>query len=175
MKGLTKRSFTHLDRNMFLKLYKSIIRPHLEYANVIWSPLYKGQIDEIEKVQRRATKIVPSLKNKSYLQRLTVLGLPSIRYRQIRSDLIQAYKIINKIDNLNCENFFKFTSHEKTRNNTLKIYKPYARTNIRKKIFSYRVVDFWNKLSPSTKTSPDLTKFKINIDKDLVDLKYNFN
>ena len=137
--------------------------------------MYKGQIDEIEKVQRRATKIVPSLKNKSYLQRLTVLGLPSIGYRQIRSDLIQAYKIINKIDNLKCENFFKFISHQKTRNNTLKIYKPYARTNIRNNFFSYRVVDFWNKLSPSTKTSPDLNKFKINIDKDLVDLKYNFN
>ena len=134
MKGLTKRSFTYLDKSMFLKLYKSIIRPHLEYANVIWSPLYKGQLNNLEKVQRSATKMIPTLKDKTYTQRLKVLGLPSLRYRQIRNDLIQAYKIINNIDNIKCDDFFKFSSMDKTRNNTLKLYKPFAKTNIRKKL-----------------------------------------
>ena len=87
--GLIKRSFTHIDKNFLIKLYKSIVRPHLEYANVIWHPMYKRQIKLIEKVQRRFTKIIPNIKDLTYSERLRVLGLPSIKYRQIRADLIQ--------------------------------------------------------------------------------------
>ena len=64
--GLIKRSFTYLDKNMFLQLYKALVRPHLEYANVIWHPQYKRQSQMIEKVQRRATKILSELKDYSY-------------------------------------------------------------------------------------------------------------
>ena len=56
--GLIKRSFLHLDQSMFRDLFKSIVRPHLEYANVIWHPLYKRQASLIEGVQRRATKLI---------------------------------------------------------------------------------------------------------------------
>ena len=62
MAGLIKRTFTYLDSDMFVKLYKSVVRPHLEYANVIWHPMLKGHQTMIENVQRRATKMVDSLK-----------------------------------------------------------------------------------------------------------------
>ena len=68
--GIIKRSFSYLDKNIFLKLYKTIIRPNLEYANVIWNPQFKRQSIEIKKVQRRATKMLDNLKNLSYLERL---------------------------------------------------------------------------------------------------------
>ena len=61
--GLIKRSFSVLDENTLPRLYKSMVRPHLEYGNVIWGPHYKDDMKAIEKVQKRATKIVPSLKN----------------------------------------------------------------------------------------------------------------
>lgn len=92
--GLTIRSFVYLDRIMLVKLYKSLIRPHLEYANVIWHPMYKNQLVAIERVQRRVTKLLPDIKDKSYSERLIDLKLPSIKFRQIRGDLIQTFKII---------------------------------------------------------------------------------
>ena len=117
--GIVRRSFEYLDNKMFLKLYKSIIRPHLEYANVIWHPMFKHQKQRLESVQRRATKILPHLKNKSYSERLSELKLPSIKYRQLRGDLIQTYKIINSIDNVDYSEFFTL-SNSSTRNSHTK-------------------------------------------------------
>ena len=77
--GLIKRSFSYIDAKMFNKLYKAIVRPHLEYANIIWHPIYKRQLRSIENIQRRATKLVPELKNLTYYERLTALDLPSIQ------------------------------------------------------------------------------------------------
>ena len=89
MTGLIKRSFKYIDKDVFLTLYKSIVRPHLEYANVVWHPIYRRQMQSIENVQRRATKIVKEIKNMSYSDRLKALKLPSMKYRQTRGDLIQ--------------------------------------------------------------------------------------
>ena len=85
--GMIKRSFTHMDNDIFLKLYKSVVRPHLEYANVIWHPIFAKQLKKLENVQRRATKLVPNLKSLSYTERLMSLNLPTIQYRQL-GDLI---------------------------------------------------------------------------------------
>ena len=63
--GIIFRTFTYIDEGMFLNLYKSLIRPHVEYATSIWSPLYKKDKIIIENVQRRATKLVSSCKNLS--------------------------------------------------------------------------------------------------------------
>lgn len=56
--GLIRRSFEYMDRDMFLNLYKSLIRPTLEYASVVWSPSLKKDIVSLENIQRRATKLV---------------------------------------------------------------------------------------------------------------------
>ena len=60
------RTFTSIDEETFLLLYKALVRPHLEYANALWSPYKIKDITAIENVQRRATKLVPSLKNLEY-------------------------------------------------------------------------------------------------------------
>lgn len=174
MKGLIQRSFEYLDKPTFNKLYKSLIRPQIEYANVVWHPLYKGQMRELEKVQRRSTKLVPTLKKKPYKERLQELDIPSIQYRQLRNDLIQAYKIINNIDNIQCNEFFTFVEDDRTRNSTLKLFKPYARTNIRSNYFSHRVVDHWNGLSETTKLSKNINEFKMKVDRDLIDIRFDF-
>ena len=70
MMGLIRRSFIHLDKEMFLNLYKTLVRPHLEYANLIWHPTKIKDITPIENVQRQATKYLPSLKDLSYEERL---------------------------------------------------------------------------------------------------------
>ena len=61
--GLIFRTFTFVDKEMFLNQFKSLVRPHIEYATTIWSPIYKKDAIQIENVQRRATRLVTSLKH----------------------------------------------------------------------------------------------------------------
>ena len=63
---------------MFMQLYKALIRPHIEYATVIWNPILKKNIFLIENVQRRATKLVSGIRHLSYEERLRNLGLPTL-------------------------------------------------------------------------------------------------
>ena len=63
MIGLIKRNFIHMDKHTFVMLYKSFVRTHIEYAVSVWCPYKKGDIEDIEKIQKRATKLIISLKN----------------------------------------------------------------------------------------------------------------
>ena len=156
MTGIIKRSFTYMDREMFIKLYKTIIRPNLEYANTIWHPLFKRQSVDIEKVQRRATKMLHDLKNLPYSLRLKKLKLPSMKFRRIRGDLIQTFKIINDIDNVDKDSFFVFNTDSRTRNSENKLYKVFSKSRVRSNFFSERVVNYWNSLSNTARSAGDL-------------------
>ena len=98
--GLIRRNFQQLDNYMFLLLYKSLIRPLLEYGNTVWYPCYKQDSQELEKVQRRATKLVKNLRDMAYPARLRALDLPTLVYRRKRADMLQMYRIITGVDNL---------------------------------------------------------------------------
>ena len=69
--GLMKRSFSHLDKNMFLNLYKCLVTPHLEYGSAAWATKYKRET--VEKVQQRPTKLLPEIKDLSYCNSLRTL------------------------------------------------------------------------------------------------------
>jgi len=73
----------------------AMVHPHVEYANSIWSPYKKGDIGAIKKVQKRATKLVISLKKLPYKERLLHLNLHTLKYRRLRGDMIEVYKIIH--------------------------------------------------------------------------------
>ena len=64
--GLVRRTFTYLDKGNFALLFKSLVRPHLVFANQVWSPYLQKHIQEIENVQRRATKLIPGMKDLTY-------------------------------------------------------------------------------------------------------------
>ena len=96
--GLIFRSFTYIDNAMFLNLYKSLVRPHLEYATSVWSPMYKKDSITLENIQKRATRLVNSLSGRTYEDRLKILALPTLEYRRLRADVIQVYKILYQID-----------------------------------------------------------------------------
>ena len=78
--GIIKRNFIYLDEDAFVMLYKSLERSHLEYANSVWNPHKLGLIKDLEKVQMRATKLVITIKNLTYKDRLKRLKLPTLKY-----------------------------------------------------------------------------------------------
>ena len=83
--GIIFRTFTYLGKEIFMNLFKSLGRPHLEYyASSVWSPIYKKDRIAIENVQRRATNLVTSVSHLPYGERLRNLGPSSLEYRKER-------------------------------------------------------------------------------------------
>ena len=165
MLGIIRRTFTFIDKGIFSKLYKALVRSHLEYGNVIWNPHLKRQSVMIERVQRRATKLVPECRDMSYIERLKYLKLYSLKGRRLRGDLIQAYKIFQGHDQVKYDKMFSLTTYHGTRNQGLKIRKRFSRTDIRKYTFSNRIVEHWNTLPLEVKQSPSTNAFKNRIDR----------
>ena len=164
MIGVIKRTFSFMNKGIFLKLYKALVRSHLEYGNVIWSPHLKRQSILVERVQRRATKLVPECKDMSYTQRLEYLKLYSLKGRRIRGDLIQLYKIFQNLDDID-KDIIPMATYEGTRNQGNKLAKRYSKTNIRKHTFTNRVGEEWNNLPKEVKEAPTLNTFKNRLDR----------
>ena len=148
-----------------LKLYKSYVRPKLEYNTPVWSPYLLKNIDAIEKVQRRFTKIICrrcSITFTSYPDRLSKLNLLSLRHRRIRFDLIFLFKIVNNLSHLNFNSFFIFQrSTYSLRHNTVKILpKQHFNCGVWSGSFFERAPRFWNKLSPDVTSVTSLDLFK---------------
>ena len=90
--GMIRRSYEFLDVDTMKRLFVALVRPHLEFSNVAWSPKLAKDKNLIERVQRRATKLVPELKHLPYEDRLKRMKLPSLCYRRARGDMIEVYK-----------------------------------------------------------------------------------
>ena len=173
--GLIKRTFSYMDKTIFLTLYKTIIRPIIDYGDSVWNPSLKKHIQMIENIQRRGTKLVPDLINMSYTTRLKELNLPTLKYRRKRGDLIQVFKILNGHYDINWEDFFTLDtdrSHN-TRGHSKKLVKHRTFTSLRQKSFCYRVVDQWNNLTEEIVTAKTVTSFKTLLDKHLIQQRFD--
>ena len=170
--GLIKRAFSYLDEETLLVLYKTLIRPILDYGNTIWFPTLKKDIRAIESVQRRLTKILPELSHISYEERLRKLNLTTLDYRRHRMDMIQTFKIINKIDDIKMEGLFEF-SDSITRGHSLKLKKPRVLKSFRMNSFSIRAIDKWNNLTDDIVNSSTVLSFKTMYDRFMGDQKYH--
>ena len=170
--GLIRRNFKYIDKEVFLKLYKALVRPHLEYGQAIWSPQLLRQSRLIENVQRRATKLIPSLSNLSYEDRLIALKLPSLKYRRLRGDMLQVYKFL-KEDKIDHSNLLPLSTNPyNTKGHDLRLMKNRYNCNLRKCSFSFRVVNHWNNLSYLTVHAANINSFKKLLDDELINLQY---
>jgi len=173
MLGLIKATFSCLDEYTLPRLYQAMVRPHLEYGNIIWHPRFKCDAQAVEKVQRRATKLVPSIKDLSYEDRLQHLKLPSLQHRRLRGDLIQVFKIFKGLDRVDPDIFFSRPRTDTTRGHEYKLFKKHCKLDVRRNTFSHRIVNSWNNLSERVVQSPSLNCFKSRLDKHLCEEQYN--
>ena len=165
--GRIKRTFTFMDKEMFISLYKTMMRPHLKYCVQSWSPYLIKDIRTLEQIQRRGTNIVPELRGMSYSDRLKALGLTTLEDCRVRGDMIEIYKLLHGLTNVDYRQFFRMIppGPYSTRGHHLKLVRPHVGTERRKHFFSVRVVRSWNDLPAEVVNSPNLNVFKSNYDK----------
>ncbi len=169
MLGYIVRSVEFKSREVMLKLYNALVRPHLEYCVQFWSPRYKKDIAALERVQRRATRIIPGLKGMSYADRLKELNLFSLEQRILCGDLIQAFKII---DNVDPGDFFDLKKETRTRGHKWRLDKGAFRTENRRHFFTQRIVRVWNQLPSNVVEADTLGSFKKLLDEILGSISY---
>ena len=104
------RTMISRNREVVINLYKIFVRPILEFAVVAWSPWERKDIDALEKIQRRATRMIPGLGKLPYEERLKACGLTTLECRRVRGDMVEMYKITNGYTSLDITNFVHFTS-----------------------------------------------------------------
>ena len=172
MLALVRRSFCCIDMVTLPLLYKSLVRPHLEYGNVIWGPFNRADQRLIERVQRRATKLVPELKHLSYQERLRCLKLPSLYHRRRRGDMITIFQILSGGVNIQPDRFFEPAVSTITRGHGLKLRKPNATSRVRRNVLSVRAINDWNALPPSVVLSTTLNQFKSRLDNHWGDVSF---
>lgn len=161
------RAFMYRDRKVFLQLYKQFVRCHLEFAVPAWSPWAVGDIEVIERVQKRAINMVSGLTGRTYEDKLSELGLTTLLERRVKLDMVQTYKIINRVDDVNAETWFKLTgiSNRSTRSTSYhkNITLTTSRTETRKNFFSSRVAPTWNSLPTELKECKSVQLFKTKL------------
>ena len=165
--GMIKRTITHKTKNNVLHLYKSLVRPHLEYCLQVWRPYLKKDIDLLEGMQCRATKMILGWDKRCYQERLDLCNLQTLEVRGLRGDLIQVFKLLKGLDNVSLKKKFVIDSNNSRRGHNLKLLKPSARLDIRLHSFSHRVVNYWNKLPVAVVNCQSLDAFKYKLSRYL--------
>ena len=120
----------------------------------------------LEKVQRKANRMVKGLEKLPYEIRLKKLGICSLERRRLRGDLIETFKILTGREHVNYSKFFELADVTSgLRGHSLKLFEPRCHTTVRQNFFSLRIVDEWNKLPQDVVEAPSTNTFKNRLDR----------
>jgi hypothetical protein len=162
--GLIYRTIASRNSDIIIRLYKSLVRPHLDYCIQAWRPYLKKDMDVMEKVQRRVTRMIEGFKGLEYGVRLKKVGLTTLETRRVRADLLEVFKIVKGFEGLREESFFERRGDSGCRGHKYTLSKKRFRTNLGKFSFGNRVINFWNSLPEKVVLEDNIIGFKIGLD-----------
>ena len=164
--GQMRRSFTYLDCDTFRRIYIAFVRPHLEYGEAVWSPHLARNIDAVENVQIRATKLVDGLSKLTYSERLKRLDLPTLVFRRKRGDIIEMFKHFNSYDQSTLAPSFK-RRERPSRKHKFQLHMPQmkdGKNGPQSNFFFQRTTTIWNDLPANIVEAENTNQFKNRID-----------
>ncbi len=179
--GMMNKTFYHMSVDLMKIIYTTYVRPHLEFDVSASCPYAKHDIDKLEKVQHRATRLVPALRGLEYEKRMDVLGITTLERRRIRGDLIQTYKLLNGIDKVTWTSEATFAIKDQndysinTRGHNMKLIREIVKScEQRHNFYTNRVCNVWNALSIDVVQAPSLNSFKSRLNSEMNRSPYKF-
>ena len=154
---MIKRSSKSHNHRFLETMFKTYVRPHLQYCIQVWNPRNRGDISALEVGQNRFTRMIPqsSIMTQEEINRM--LNITTHEYRRLRGDLIYIYKLYPT-------RLFVSSNNSSTRGHNKKISLQFARNNIRKHSFGLRSIENWNNLPENIVNAPNLDIFKSRLD-----------
>ncbi|KFQ89672.1 hypothetical protein N337_00894, partial [Phoenicopterus ruber ruber] len=162
--GCIQRRVISRSREVILLLYSALMRPHLEYCVQLWGPQHKKDMDLLERVQTRATKMIRGLEHLSYEDRLRELGLFSLEKRRLWEALLAAFQYLKGACKKAGEGLLARACSDGTRGNGFKVKEGRFRLDRRKKFFTMKVVRPWHRLPREVVGAPSLEVFQARLD-----------
>ena len=156
-----------------LALFRSHVRPIIEYCSCVWHTGYLGDLRALECIQRRWTKRITGMSNLDYRSRLITLNLFSVQGRLLRADMIQCWKMFHGKCAVKPTDLFTMAPQTGTRGHIFKVCHPRSHTDVRKRSFSVRCVGLWNSLPDRVVAETDFKTFKALLAEDLGDTLYD--
>ena len=163
--GQILRAFSYRDRTILPRLYAQYVRPHLEFGVQAWAPWQRADIDILEEVQKKMVRAVTGLTMGTYEEKCAELALPTLEERRHTLDLVQTYKIVHNVDDVQREKWFSIRQdggglRTRAAEGGPLLAGTVSRLEVRHNFFSQRVVDKWNRLPSATKNARNVAQFK---------------
>ena len=163
--GMIAWNFTYKTRNIILPLYKTLIRPHLDYGVKFWGTTLRKHAEQMERIHRRVTKLIPELRNTPSEERLRRLSLTPLEQRRLRGQLIETYKYLEGVNRVYSSVLFPVDRHPRVRHNGRKLLGFARRTTVAQQFFPNRIVGTWNALPAHVVSAPSVNAFKARLDR----------